>query len=143
MVVRRKEGDKPDTADATQPTPASAAGDSKDALFVLPTLKQTANISVFYATLYSLAAVETLPAPLEYLRSFIGGRRGGEILALVIGAVHLVETAAVVSYGVWAQMPLGIVGKWAGLTAIYGVGTLRPFLKIARRRRANLDGRPR
>ncbi|KAI8920433.1 hypothetical protein BC831DRAFT_479726 [Entophlyctis helioformis] len=116
-----------------------APGTRKDELFVPPTLATSIGLTIFWTVLYCISCVDALPAPLEILRSIIGGRAACENMALGIVCIHVLECAAVFGFGLWSEIPLDIVAKWVGLTSYYGFATLGPFIKIAYKHRMKLD----
>ncbi|KAJ1328845.1 hypothetical protein BSLG_009889 [Batrachochytrium salamandrivorans] len=75
------------------------------------------------------------------VRGIIGGHQPCANLLFAIFIIHAIEAVATVAIGIWAEFTLSNILKWWFLTHIFGFATLGPVVRIAFRRRADLDAR--
>ncbi|KAH6594221.1 hypothetical protein BASA50_006811 [Batrachochytrium salamandrivorans] len=109
--------------------------------FTMPPPLHFIYAAIGWAILYSMAYVDTVPTTLEFVRGIIGGHQPCANLLFAIFIIHAIEAVATVAIGIWAEFTLSNILKWWFLTHIFGFATLGPVVRIAFRRRADLDAK--
>ncbi|KAJ1342443.1 hypothetical protein BSLG_002988 [Batrachochytrium salamandrivorans] len=108
--------------------------------FTMPPPLHFIYAAIGWAILYSMAYVDTVPATLNLSVALLVATNHAQTY-FAIFIIHAIEAVATVAIGIWAEFTLSNILKWWFLTHIFGFATLGPVVRIAFRRRADLDAK--